>query len=326
MGKIVAVFNQKGGVGKTATINNLAFELKERGKKVLIVDADQQENLSASLGVIPRTCNNTIYDLLRFEIYDEPYSKDLSGIIVHTDYGIDLIPGSVQMAVMDKMLFSLSRFPSLTEKFLSDFEANNYNLQKKAEEADVDTAIKSFARIRAQYVEAEKAFLDIMKSAGLVKDKNGDLIIKKILEPVRDNYDYILIDCPPALSAITVNILSAADRVLVTMSPEPFAASGLTHLITSVNLIQKQTNPNLRFSGLLYTMVEKNRRLVDELIRQASAVYGQLLYIYKTVIPRSTDVNKAFANSMPLIQYNKRNPARIAYSDFCDEFLKREEQ
>lgn len=325
MGKVIAVFNQKGGVGKTATINNLAFELNERDKSVLVVDADQQENLSASLGVMPRTCNNTIYDILRKEIYNEDYDKTLKDTIVSTKFGIDLIPGSVQMAVMDKMIFSVTEFPSPVDKALSDYSNDTDGFREKAEKENAVNAIEAFSQIKNSYDEAEAAFLDIMYSSDLMKEKNGDLLVKKILAPIKKKYDYILIDCPPALSAITINILSAADRVLVPMTPEPFAASGLTHLITSVDLIQKQTNPNLKFSGLLYTMVEKNRILSEGLIRQANEHYGQLLYIYNAMIPRSTDVNKAFARSEPLIAYNKNNAARLAYSAFCDEFLRREE-
>ena len=326
MSKIVAVFNQKGGVGKTATINNLAFELQERGKKVLVVDADQQENLSASLGVMPRTVSCTIYDLLRKVIYDEPYKEDLSDVIIHTQYGLDLIPGSVQMAVMDKMLFSITNFPTPAKKFLSDYSANVNDMKKRADAEGLSDAIRNFEDALEAYEDYENYFLGIMYDSGIMKEKNGNFIIRDLLEPVKDNYDYILVDCPPALSAITINILSAADRVLIPMSPEPFAASGLTHLYTNVNMLQQQVNPKLKISGLLYTMVEKNRRLAEELIDGANAMYGQLMYIYKTMIPRSTDVNKAFAERKPLIKYNKNNAARVAYSDFCDEFLKREEE
>lgn len=327
MGKIIAVFNQKGGVGKTATINNLAFELQDREKKVLVVDADQQENLSVSLGVMPRTVEgNTIYDLLRKEIYDEPYDKDLGDTIIHTEYGLDLIPGSVQMAVMDKMLFSITSFPTPAKKFLSDYAANRNNMEEIAKEKELTESIEGFAMALKAYEEYESEFLNTMYSNGVMKKKNGNFVIKEILAPIRDNYDYILIDCPPALSAITVNILSAADRLLIPMSPEPFAASGLMHLYLNVNTLQEQVNPKLKISGLLYTMVEKNRRLAEDLISEATAHYGQFMYIYKAMIPRSTDVNKAFAEQKPLLKYNKNNSARIAYSEFCDEFLRREEK
>lgn len=326
MSKTIAVFNQKGGVGKTATINNLAFELQERGKKVLVVDADQQENLSVSLGIVPRNVEITIFELLKKYIYDEPYKEDLSDVIIHTEYGLDLIPGSVQMAIMDKFLFSITRFPSPAQKFLSDYASNTNGMRDKADSEGLTDVIRDFASSIENYERYEETFLEKMQSFGIMKEKNGNFVIRDLLEPIKDNYDYILIDCPPALSAITVNILSASDRVLITMSPEPFAASGLMHLYYNINTLQEQVNPKLRISGLLYTMVEKNRRLADELIESATTYYGQLMYIYKTMIPRSTDVNKAFAEKKPLIKYNRNNAARVAYSAFCDEFLEREEK
>lgn len=322
MGRIVAVFNQKGGVAKTATINNLAFELNARGKKVLMIDADQQENLSVSVGVVPRRQLCTIFDLLCMEIEDRPYKKDLSDAIVHTEYGVDIIPGSVQMATMDKRLFAITEFESPLEKFLDSYK-NDYSVQEKAEEIGIDDALDRFIKLKAGYDNTKTEFVQELCKEGFMTKKDGDLIFKKILSSIRSKYDYILIDCPPALSSITENILNAADRVLVPMTLEPFAASGLSHLITSVNAIQQSKNPGLKFSGLLYAMVDNNLILSKEIKEQAK-FFDNFLYIYKTSIPRSTDVNKAFAERIPLIEYNKNNAARLAYSEFCDEFLERE--
>ena len=324
MGKIVAIFNQKGGVGKTATINNLAFELIARGKKVLMIDADQQENLSVSVGIIPRQCSATLFDLLCAEIEDRPYKKDLSDFIIHTDYPrLDCIAGSVQMASMDERLFSLMDIETPMKKFLNSYKLD-YSLQKKAEDAGFDESIDWFIRLETGYESAREEFLKELQNQGFLKNKDGSLIMKKILSLIKSKYDYVLIDCPPALSAITKNMLNAADRVLVPMTLEPFSASGLTHLISSVNDIQHSKNPGLKISGLLYTMVEN--RAVSKDLREEMDFYRQLLYIYKTEIPRSADVNKAFAEQMSLIEFNKDGRARTAYSAFCDEFLEREGQ
>lgn len=323
MGKTIAVYNQKGGVGKTATINNLAYELNDRGKRVLMVDCDQQENLPISVGVFPRQLNCTIYDILLAEIEDRPYKKDLSDAIVHAPLGVDLISGSVAMASMDKNLFEVSEHKTRLDRFLEDYQ-NDYALQEKVENAELSDNVDWFIRLKAGYESAKAELLLELCKAGLMTDKDGDLIIRKVLSSVKAKYDYILIDCPPALSALTENILNAADRVIVPMTLEPFSATGLTHLITTIDTIRKGKNPKVKFSGLLYTMANENLTLSKE-IKEEAKIYGQFLYIYKTTIPRSTEVNKAFAATMPLIEYNKNNAARLAYSAFCDEFLEREE-
>lgn len=332
MGKIISVFNQKGGVAKTATINNLAFELHARGKKVLMVDADQQENLPISVGVIPKNCNRTIYDVLLDEIEDVNYKKDLSDVIVKTEYGVDLLPGSVEMAEMDEKLFALAKTDTILDQWLSSYEENS-EIREQTEDANpgLKGEIDRFLKLSAGYKNVRDELIASLIDEGFLDDsaqeqqkkKDGRFIFKKILAGVKDNYDYILIDCPPALSAITKNILNASNSVIVPMTLEPFSASGLSHLITSVNTIRQQTNPRLKFSGLLYTMVDE-RLILSKDIKEQTDWYKQLLYIYKVQIPRSTDVNKAFAEMTPLIEYNKNNIARLAYSDFCDEFLERE--
>ena len=325
MGKVVAIFNQKGGVGKTATISCLAAELHARGKTVLAIDADQQENLSISFRVIPRNCQMTIFELLRKELNNEPYKKDLSEVIQKTDLGIDLIPGSVRMAGMDRLMFSVTEHPSQLESLLEAYIKDNNNMREKIEEAGLLEDTKEFLREKRRYDEKKARYIDKLMEAGLYRDIDGDFLLKKILAPIRDNYEYILIDCPPALSSTTINVLTAADSLLIPLTPEPFSASGMTNLIANVDVINRLNNPNLSINGLLFTMVEKNRKVAESLIEQASERYKSCMYIYKTQIPRSTDVNKAFALFKPLIQYNKNNIARLAYSAFCDEFLEREE-
>lgn len=326
MAKIIAVFNQKGGVGKTATVTNLAFELNERGKKVLVVDADQQENLSVSMGVMPGQCKATIYTLLCAEVYNKPYKKDLSNVIVHTGYGnIDLIPGSVQMAGMDQILYSVTPITSPSVSFLNDYKNDIDNIQKKVNAAGADQYIEGFANVVNIYEQAESLFLDRMTETGFMRRKDGMKLVKTLLSRVSGNYDFVIIDCPPALSAITINILNAADRVLVPTTPDPFSVSGIMHLVSTVQQIQRDSNPPLEFSGLLYTMVEKNRSAVKETMNQSEAFIQRYMYIFQTLVPRSTVVNQAQLAGMPLIKYSKNNPARLAYSSFCDEFLSREE-
>ena len=169
-------------------------------------------------------------------------------------------------------------------------------------------------------------FYERMTEVGLLQKKdNGMTVLKTILSRINDNYDYIVIDCPPALSAITINILNAADRVLVPAIPDPYSISGIAHLVSSVKKIQAESNPTLEFSGLLYTMVEKNRSAITEVMGQSEDFIRQFMYIYDTTIPRTTAVNQALLSGVPLIKYQKNNKTRLAYRDFCNEFLEREE-
>lgn len=325
MAKIIAIFNQKGGVGKTATVANFAFELKERGKRVLVVDADQQENLSVSMGVMPGQCKATIYTLLCAEIYDKPYKKDLSGVIIHTEHGIDLIPGSVAMAGMDQILYSITPIPSPSVSFLKNYRDDIDSIRSKVKDAGADQYVDGFANVVDIYEQAEELFIDRMSESGFMKKKDGMKLVRNLLSRVGGNYDYILIDCPPALSAITINVLNAADKVLVPTTPDPFSVSGIMHLVSTVQQVQREANPPLEFSGLLYTMVEKNRSAVKETMNQSEAFISRYMYIYETLIPRSTVVNQAQLAGMPLIKFSRNNSARLAYSKFCDEFLEREE-
>ena len=327
MGRIVAIFNQKGGVGKTATVNNLAFELADRGKKVLLIDSDQQENLSVSLGIKPTKCKKTIYTMLLAAINDEAYKRDLSDVIVHTAYeNIDLIPGSVQMADMDKYLYSITPLEDQLEKLLRYYDLDLDDVRERIEEKGLEEHISSYKNVRKKFKDFENNFLEILYDEGIIKKKDGRYIVKMLLSKVRDKYDYILIDCPPALSSVTTNMLTAADSVLVTTTPDPFAAIGLVHLVRTVRSIQADDNPKLDFSGLVITMVEKNRTVVDAMIEETVALAERHMYIYETMIPRATSVNQAFASGIPLKDYDKNSSARLAYSAFCDEFIQREEK
>lgn len=324
--KIIAIFNQKGGVAKTTTAINFSIELVNRGKKVLLVDADQQEHMARSLGVKSKDIKATLYTILVSEIYNKPYKKDLSNVIKHTAIGVDVLPGSVDMAGIDEIIYSISPKDSPAVNFLHDYDNDRDNLRTRIDEAGGAQYMMGFAKIVNTYNEAQGYFYDRMEELEfLIKRTDGKKLLNTILSRVSDDYDYIIIDCPPGLSAITKNVLIAADRVIVPAIPDPYSVTGIVSLVTTVKDIKKSDNPTLEFSGLLYTMVEKNRSAITEVMGQSEEIVERFMYIYDSTIPRSTAVNQALLSGVPLIQYQKNNPTRLAYSDFCDEFLSRED-
>lgn len=324
--KTIAIFNQKGGVAKTTTAINFSIELAARGKKVLLVDADQQENISVTFGIRRNDIKASLYTALVSEIYDKPYRKDLSNIIIPTKYGIDLLPGTVEMAGMDEKLYSIVPMDTPAVTFLKNYQADYENLKAKVEDCGGSEYVEGFEKVVDIYQKAEDMFYQRMAEVGLLQRKeSGMTVLRTILSRITDKYDYIVIDCPPSISAVTKNILIAADRVVVPAIPDPYSISGIVFLVSTVQEIQKTENPALEISGLLYTMTMKNRTSISEVMSQSEEIVSRFMYIYETTIPRSEGVNQALLSGKPLLEYQKHNATRIGYSKFCDEFLKRED-
>lgn len=250
MGKIIAVANQKGGVGKTTTTVNLSTILAKRGKKVLLIDTDPQGNATSGLGVEKESELST-YDLLITDVLAED-------------------------VVQETAIKNLSISPS------------NMNLAG-----------------------AEVQLVSMMSREQRMKEK---------LDSIRDDYDFILIDCPPSLGLITLNAFTAADSVLIPVQCEYYALEGLGQLLNTVELVRKHLNKNLYVEGALLTMYDIRTNLANQVVREVKRFFQNK--VYKTVIPRNVKVSEAPSYGMPITIYDPKSKGAKSYEKFTKEFLK----
>ena len=254
MGKIVAIANQKGGVGKTTTCINLAASMAATKRKVLVIDLDPQGNATMASGVDKYMVEATAYDLL---VEESPFEN----VVCHNTTGkYDLIAANGDVTAAEIKLMEV------------------------------------FAR---------------------------EVRLKNALSSVRDNYDFIFIDCPPSLNLLTINAMAAADSVLVPMQCEYFALEGLTALMDTISKLAAVVNENLKIEGLLRTMYDPRNRLSNEVSEQLKKHFGSK--VYRTVIPRNVRLAEAPSHGKPAMYYDKYSSGAKAYLALAGEMLRREE-
>ena len=255
MGRIIAVANQKGGVGKTTTTINLSACLAEKNKKVLTIDIDPQGNTTSGLGVDKNSAENTVYELL----LDECALED---------------------CIYDSVMDGLKVIPS------------NINL--------------SGAEIE------------------LISMDQKEYLLKNILDTIKEDYDFILIDCPPSLNLLTINSMVAADTVLVPIQCEYYALEGLSQLMHTIDLISERLNPNLEIEGVVFTMYDARTNLSTQVVQTVKENLDKK--IYKTVIPRNVRLAEAPSYGMPINLYDSRSAGAEAYRYLAEEVIEREDE
>ncbi|MCL2050642.1 MAG: AAA family ATPase [Lachnospiraceae bacterium] len=254
MGRIIAVTNQKGGVGKTTTSINLSAALAEKNKKVLVVDADPQGNTTSGFGVEKNSLTFTIYELLLGDCsINECIIKDIIP-------GVSIIPSNVNLAAAEIELIGVDK---------------------------------------------------------------KEYILRNEIEWVSGQYDYIIIDCPPALSMLTINAMTTANTVLVPIQCEYYALEGLSQLIHTVNLVKERLNPALDMEGVVFTMFDSRTNLSAQVVENVKNHLNQR--VYETVIPRNIRLAEAPSYGLPINKYDPKSAGAEAYMLLADEVINRKD-
>ena len=248
MGKIIAIANQKGGVGKTTTAVNLSACLAVKGNKVLVIDADPQGNTTSGLGI--KECPQTIYNVIIGEI-------------------------DAMQAIFATEIQNLS----------------------------IITSSQSLAGAEIE----------------LVTEENRENRLKEALSPLKDYFDYIIIDCPPSISLITLNALVAADTVLVPIQCEYYALEGLGYLTNTINFLRKSLNPELNIEGVLMTMFDARTNLSIQVVEEVKKFFPRK--VYSTIIPRNVRIAEAPSFGQPIIAYDPSSKGAEAYMKLSDEVI-----
>lgn len=252
MGKIIALANQKGGVGKTTTTINLAASLATLEKKVLVIDADPQANASSGLGVDLKEVESSVYECLinQTDIREAIYTTDIEGLDIVPSH-IDLVGAEIEMLELD----------------------------------------------------------------------NREKVLKTVLGSMKDEYDYILIDCSPSLGLITVNSLTAADSVIIPVQCEYFALEGISKLLNTIKIIKSKLNPSLEIEGFLLTMYDSRLRLHNQVYDEVKRHFQEL--VFRTVIQRNVKLSEAPSHGIPVILYDVDSTGARNHLALAQEIIKR---
>jgi chromosome partitioning protein len=252
MATVIALVNQKGGVGKTTTAVNLAAFLGKKKKKVLLIDIDPQANATSGLGIDKRELEQTVYDVL---INDTP----ITDVIYETNAeNVDICPTNINLA---------------------------------GAEVELVTVI------------------------------SREQILKNAISSITDNYDFIVLDCPPSLGLLTINGLTASDRLIIPIQGEYYALEGLSQLMDTINIVKKKLNPELEILGVVLTMFNMRTQLSRQVKEETDKYFGGK--VFKTVIPRNVRLAEAPSHGLAICDYDKNSKGSKAYEALAKEVIKR---
>jgi len=250
MGKIIAIANQKGGVGKTTTSVNLGAGLAQVGKKVLLIDIDAQGNATTGVGIEKSELDQCIYNVL---VEDAEVQEVIQKTATEN---LDVLPATIQLAG-----------------------------------AEIE----------------------------LVPTISREVRLQRALQPIRNEYDYIIIDCPPSLGLLTINALTAADSVIIPVQCEYYALEGLSQLLNTVRLVQKHLNKNLAIQGVLLTMLDARTNLGIQVIDEVKKYFRDK--VYRSIIPRNVRLSEAPSHGKPIMQYDAKSRGAEVYIDLAEEVI-----
>ena len=258
MCKVIAVSNQKGGVGKTVSCVNLGIGLAQSGKKVLMIDADPQGSMTISLGYEePDEMEYTLASMMLNIVNDEPMNTEKT--ILHHKEGVDLIPSNIELSAIE---------------------------------------------------------------VSLVNVMSRELILRSMVDQLRQFYDYILIDCMPSLGMMTINALACADSVLIPVQAAYLPVKGLQQLIKTISRVRKQLNPKLRIEGILLTMVDNRTNYARDISLMVYDTYSSNIKVFATEIPMSVRASEVSVEGGSIYEYDPRGKVACAYRMLTEEVLK----
>lgn len=250
--KVIAIINQKGGVGKSTTAINLSAALGETGKKVLVIDFDPQGNCTSGYGIEKEELEHDMYDVL---LQGEPIENVISGT---PEKRVFVAPATIQLAG-----------------------------------AEIE----------------------------LVSQMARESILKGIIDPIREEFDYVFIDCPPSLGLLTINALVASDSLLIPIQCEYYALEGLTKLVESMKMVKTRLNPKLQIFGVVMTMYDTRTSLSKEVLEEVMNYFGK--FVFRTVIPRNVKIAEAPSHGLPITMYARSSKGALAYGRLAKEVNRR---
>lgn len=309
--KVISVFNQKGGVGKTTTVVNLAVALANLSKKILVVDIDPQANTTSGLGLDKYNIDTSLYDLFyaneELEMVED--NETLEEVDVLSDDETEEKNDEANIEEVNKETYEVEEGDSNEEK--SD------NLEEIEEPESIDIN---------EYISQTKSGVDIIPSEAALSGLEVELVALDPIERTQqlkgliadiDGYDYVLIDCPPSLGLLSINALVASDSIVIPVQAEYYALEGISELMNTFNLVKKQLNTDLEIEGVLLTMFDKRTYLSYEVVEEVKSYFKDK--VFKVMIPRNPRLAEAPSHGLSTIEYDIKSPGAYAYQILANE-------